>query len=85
MRSTCFQLWGSPREYDQEESIGPGTRWALDLTTAEDELLTKQRVFSDEFGPGASEIGERSSHWSAIGWLRPLKQALVQAIGPVMD
>jgi hypothetical protein len=51
----------------------------------DDQLLLEQRIFCDEFGLGASEIGECSSQWRAIGWLRPLKQALVQATGPMRD
>jgi hypothetical protein len=75
--------FGRPREYDQEEPISPGTRWALDLTTEDDQRLPEQRSFGDKFGLGASEVDERSGQRSAIGWLRPLKQALVHATGPV--
>jgi hypothetical protein len=74
-----------PRKHDQEQTIRRRASWALDLTMDDDELLSQQGVLSDAFGLAASEISERSSHWRAIGWLRPLKQALVRATGPVMD
>jgi hypothetical protein len=42
-----FPAMGSPCEQDQEQPIRPGTRWALDLTAENDQLLTKQRVFGE--------------------------------------
>jgi hypothetical protein len=64
---------GRPREYDQEEPVSPATRWALDLTTEDDQRLPEQRMFGDKFGLGASEVDERSGQGSAIGGLRPTR------------
>jgi hypothetical protein len=63
---------GSPRKQQQEEPIGLATRWALHLTEEDDELMAKQRIFRDEVGLGASEVGERPSQCRVTGWLRPL-------------
>ena len=35
-----FPVPGGPREYEQEESISPGTRWALHLTVEDNQLLS---------------------------------------------
>ena len=37
-----FPVPDGPRQHDQEESIGPGTRWALHLTAKDDQLLSEQ-------------------------------------------
>ena len=36
-----------PCKYDEKQPIGPGTWWALHLTTEYDQLLTQQGVFGD--------------------------------------
>jgi hypothetical protein len=51
---------GSPGKHHQEEPVGPATRWALHLTAKDDQLLSQQGVLGDEFGLGASEVGECS-------------------------
>jgi hypothetical protein len=61
------------RQQYQEESIGPGTRWALHLSAKDDQLLAKQRVFDDELGLGASEIGESSCQEGSAHWPRPVQ------------
>jgi len=38
-----------PCEQYQEHSLGLDTRWALRLTAEDDQLLTEQRVFGNEF------------------------------------
>lgn len=73
-----FPISDGPRKHHQEQPIGPGIRRTLHLTTEDDQVLSEQRIFGDEFGLGASEFGERSGQGRAIGWLRPLKQALVR-------
>jgi len=55
-----FPVRDGSHKQQQEESIGPGTRWALDLTTEHDELLTEQGVFGDECSSGPGQIGKRS-------------------------
>jgi hypothetical protein len=62
---------------DQEQPIGPGTRWALDLTTEDDQLLAKQRIFRDEVGLGASEIGERPCQKGSAPGARPAQYTLL--------
>jgi hypothetical protein len=49
-----------PCKQQQEEPVGHGTRWALPLTAKHDQLLPEQPIFGDEFGLGASEVGESS-------------------------
>ena len=44
-----FPSLGRPREQDQQQTIRPGTRWALDVTAEDDQLLTKERIFGNEF------------------------------------
>ena len=48
-----FPVPDGSREYDQKQPIGPGTCWALHLTAEDDQLLAQQRVFGNEFCPGA--------------------------------
>jgi hypothetical protein len=57
--------------------IGISTRWALHLTVEDDQLLTEERVFGNEFCPGAGQISERSAEVRVIGWPRPLEQTLI--------
>ena len=66
-----FPVPDGSREQDQEQPIGPGTRWALHLTTEDDQLLTEQRVFGDEFSPGAGQIVQCSHEEGAARWFRP--------------
>jgi hypothetical protein len=80
-----FPVPGSPREHGQEQSIRPGTRWALDLTAENDHLLTKQRVFGEKVSPGAGKISERCAQQRATRWHCPLEQALVYATGTIVD
>ena len=68
-----FPVPGGPREDDQEQPIGPGTRCALHLTAEDDQLLTEQRVLGDEFSPGASQIVQCSHEEGAARWPRPLR------------
>lgn len=37
-------------EHDEKQSFGPGIWWALDLTAEDDQLLSQQCIFGDEFG-----------------------------------
>jgi hypothetical protein len=39
MKRASFQWRIDPRKHDQEQAIGRGARWALDLTSQDDELL----------------------------------------------
>ena len=61
----------SPCKQQQEESIGLATRWALHLTAKDDQLLSQQDVLGDEFGLGASEVGECSREAGAARWPGP--------------
>src|SRR5215469_3971179 len=44
-----FPTAGSPCEQHQEHTIGPGTRWALHPTSKDDQRLSEQSVFGNEF------------------------------------
>jgi hypothetical protein len=50
----------SSREHDQDHAIILGTCWALHLTAEDDQLLTKERIFGNEFRLGTGEIGKGS-------------------------
>jgi hypothetical protein len=67
------------RKQQQEESIGLATRWALDLTTEDDQLLTEQRVLGDEFSPGAGQIVQCSYQVRAVRWFRPPRYMLLDS------
>ncbi len=71
MKSACFQLLTARASNDQEHSIGLGTGWTLHLTAEDDQLLTKQGIFGDEFRLGAGKIMRRvlaaSSNFSDVG------------------
>ena len=56
-----FPTASSPCEEEQENPIRLGTGGAFDLKVENDELLTKQHVFGNEFCPGASQITECST------------------------
>jgi hypothetical protein len=64
-------------EQYQEESIGPGTRWAFHLSTEDDQLLAQQRIFCDEFGLGASKIGESSCQEGSALWPCPVQYTVL--------
>lgn len=55
-----FPPAGCPREYNQDHPICLGAGWALHLAAEDDELLTKQGVFGNEFRLGTGKIGERA-------------------------
>src|SRR5262249_2509107 len=65
------------REHDQEQPIGPGTRWALHLTAEDHELLTEQRVLGDEFSSGAGHIVQCTHESRAARWFRPPRYMLL--------
>ena len=68
----------SPCEQDQEESIGPGTRWTFDLTTKDDQLLAKQCIFGEKFRSGSGKIGECSAQEGVVHRSRPLHNAVAE-------
>jgi hypothetical protein len=72
-----FPVPDGPRQHQQEEPIGPSARWALDLTVEDDQLLTEQRVLSDEVFPGAGQILQGSHEEGATRWPRPLQYTLL--------
>lgn len=53
-----FPVIDGSHEYDQEDPIGSGTRWSLDLTAEDDKLLAQQGVLGNKVCPGAGQIGE---------------------------
>ena len=57
-----FPRADDPCQQDQADPLRPSASWALDLTTENDELLSQQRVFGDEFRSGTGQIDERSAH-----------------------
>ena len=67
-----------PSEQQQEESISPAARWALHLTTEDDQLLTEQRVLGDEFSPGAGQIVQCSHEAGAVRWPGPPRYMLLE-------
>jgi hypothetical protein len=72
-----FPVPGGPCEHDEKQPIGPGTWWALHRTAKEDQLLSQQGVFGDEFCPGASEIGERPGQKGSAPGARPAQYTLL--------
>ena len=71
-----FPVTGGPRKRQQEEPADLDTRWALHLTAKDDQLLAEQRIFCDEFGLGASEVGECSRESGAARWPGPPRYML---------
>jgi hypothetical protein len=49
----------------------------LHLTAQPDQLLTEQRVFGDEFCPGAGQIGERPCQKGSTPGARPAHYTLL--------
>lgn len=70
---------GSSCEQYQEQPIDPGTRWTLDLTVEDDQLLTEQRVLGDEACPGAGQIVQSAHEEGVTRWPRPLHYILLDA------
>ena len=55
-KERLFPVPDGSREHDQEQPIGPRTRWTLHLAVEDNQLLSSQGVFGDEFSPGAGQI-----------------------------
>ena len=79
----------SPCKHHQKDPIRPGIRWALDLAAEDDQLLTEERVFGDEFSLGAVQIIQCSHEEGAACWPRPPQYTLLdpteQAPIPVLE
>ena len=80
-----FPLVESPREEHQEDPISSGTRWALHLTTEDDQRLSQQRILCQEFKPGSGQIGECPRQQGMVGRQRPQQQTLGKPIGNVLE
>jgi hypothetical protein len=80
-----FPTAGRPCEQYQEHAIGLGTRWALHPTAEDNQLLTKQGVFGQEFSPGTGQIGKRSSEARVMRWSRPLQGAVAELKETTLD
>lgn len=72
-----FPVPDGSREHDREQPIGSGTSWALHLTAKDDQLLSQQGVFGDEFSPGAGQIVQGSHEAGAARWPRPPQYRLL--------
>ena len=72
-----FPMTGCSPEQHQEDPIRLGPRWALHLTVEDNELPAEERVFSNEFGPGAGQIVQCSHEEGAACWSRPLQYSLL--------
>ncbi len=72
-----FPTANGPCKDEQEYAIRFATSWTFDLTTKDDQLLTEQRIFGDEFCPGASEIGEHPGEKGSTPGARPAQYTLL--------
>jgi hypothetical protein len=63
-------------EKDEPESIGWRKGGLADLTVKDDELLTKQGVFSDEIGPTACQVTSGAENKRAARGLGEVKESL---------
>lgn len=63
-------------EENKPEPIGLRKGRLFDLTVKDDELLTKQSIFSNEVGFAACQVGGRAEHNRMVGGLAKMQKGL---------
>jgi len=74
-----------PRQEDKEKPIRLFVDWSRDLSMQDNELLTQQRVFRQQFGFAAGQIGERSKQKGAPRWFDPPQNAFLERLQAQTD
>jgi hypothetical protein len=65
-------------EKDEPEAIGLRQRGLLDFTAKDDELLTEQRIFGDEIGFSACQVGGHAENYRMAGRLGKMQEGRFQ-------
>lgn len=69
-----FPVLDAAGEEDEPETIGLRKRGFFDLAVQDDELLTEQRIFSDELGFATRQVGSRAENQRMAGRLGEMKK-----------
>jgi hypothetical protein len=62
MKPSLFSADVTSSQHNQEESVSLPVGRSFDLSTQDDQLLSQQRVFRQQFGFSSGQIGECSEH-----------------------
>ena len=77
MNSVCFQFLTARASTSRKSRSVLVHAGRLSLSVEDDQLLTEQRVLSDEVFPGAGQILQGSHEEGATRWPRPLQYTLL--------
>ena len=56
------RLFPGPNHSGQEHSVCFPVNWSFNLSTQDDELVSQQRVFRQQFNLASGQIGKRAEH-----------------------
>jgi hypothetical protein len=62
----------------QEHAICFPVNWSFDLSTQDDQLLSQQRVFRQQFGSASGQISTRSEHKGGRQWFDPTQNTFLE-------
>ena len=73
------------REKYQEHSICFPVNWSCDLSTQDNELVSQQRVFRQQFGFASGQISKRSGHKGGRQWFDPTPNTFLERVQAKTD
>jgi hypothetical protein len=69
----------------QEHSICFPVNWSFHLSTQDDQLLSQQCVFCQQFGFASDQIGERPKHEESRWWSNPSRNTFLERVKAETD
>ena len=63
-----------PGEEHQQKPVRLPVHWSFDLSMKDDQLMSQQRVFRQQFGFASGQISERSEHKGGRQWFDPTRK-----------
>jgi hypothetical protein len=69
----------------QEHSICFPADWSFDLSTQDDQLLSQQRVFRQQFGFASGQISKRFGHKRGRQWFDPSRNTFLERMHAKTD
>jgi len=64
----------------QEHSVCFSVNWSFDLSTQDDQLVSQQRVFRQQFGSASGQISKRSKHKGGRQWFDPTQNTFLERV-----
>jgi len=69
----------------QEHSVCFAVNWSYDLSTQDDQLMSQQRVFHQQFGSASGQISKRSGHKGGRQWFDPTPNTFLERMQAKID